>query len=74
YTTLRSLDSLNEVLGRNTSLILRTDAAPFRVLTAGPLGGGAYPALEHAPSARLGRSVLAPRRESAIDPFRGGGP
>jgi modulator of FtsH protease HflC len=74
YTTLRSLDSLDQVLGRNTSLILRTDAAPFRVLTAGPLGGSAFPALEHAPNAKLGRSVLAPRRESAIDPPRGGGP
>ncbi|HEY2036779.1 MAG TPA: SPFH domain-containing protein, partial [Steroidobacteraceae bacterium] len=59
YATLRSLDSLDQVLGRNTSLILRTDAAPFRVLTAGPIGGDGYPALERAPSARLGRSVLA---------------
>lgn len=48
YTTLRSLDSLDKVLGHNTSLILRTDAAPFRVLTEGPIGagvarGGAHP-------------------------------
>jgi membrane protease subunit HflC len=74
YTTLRSLDSLDQVLGHNTSLILRTDAAPFRVLTAGPLGGGAFPALERAPNAKLGRSVLAPRRQSELDPRRGGGP
>jgi membrane protease subunit HflC len=40
YTTLRSLDSLDQVLGHNTSLILRTDAAPFRVLANGPVGGG----------------------------------
>ena len=29
YTTLRSLDTINQVIGRNTSLMLRTDAAPF---------------------------------------------
>jgi membrane protease subunit HflC len=74
YTTLRSLDSLNQVLGRNTSLILRTDAAPFRVLTAGPLGGGAYPALERAPNGNLSRSVLASGRQSRIESSRGGGP
>lgn len=39
YTTLRSLDTINQVIGRNTSLILRTDAAPFRVLVDGPSGG-----------------------------------
>jgi len=38
YTTLRSLDTINQVIGRNTSLILRTDAAPFRVLVDGPAG------------------------------------
>ncbi len=38
YTTLRSLDTINQVIGRNTSLILRTDAAPFRVLVEGPAG------------------------------------
>ena len=36
YTTLRSLDTINQVIGRNTSLILRTDAAPFRILVDGP--------------------------------------
>ncbi len=38
YTTLRSLDAINQVIGRNTSVILRTDAAPFRVLVDGPAG------------------------------------
>src|SRR5580698_7492561 len=32
YSTLRALDSINQVIGRNTSLVLRTDAAPFRIL------------------------------------------
>jgi membrane protease subunit HflC len=41
YSTLRSLDSLSQILGRNSSLILRTDAAPFRVLVDGPAGSGA---------------------------------
>ncbi|HVT34224.1 MAG TPA: protease modulator HflC [Nevskiaceae bacterium] len=36
YTLLRSLDTLDAVLGDNTRLILRTDAAPFRVLVDGP--------------------------------------
>src|SRR6202034_3229038 len=45
YSTLRSLDSLTQILGRNSSLILRTDAAPFRVLVDGPGGtGSAVPA------------------------------
>jgi membrane protease subunit HflC len=44
YSTLRSLDSLGQILGRNSSLILRTDAAPFRVLVEGPAGAGAPPA------------------------------
>jgi membrane protease subunit HflC len=39
YSTLRSLDSLTQILGRNSSLILRTDAAPFRVLVDGPGSG-----------------------------------
>jgi len=40
YNTLRSLDALNQVIGRNTSLVLRTDAAPFRILVDGPAGAG----------------------------------
>ena len=36
YTLLRSLDTLDQVIGSNTRLILRTDAAPFRVLVDGP--------------------------------------
>ncbi|HTY49103.1 MAG TPA: SPFH domain-containing protein [Steroidobacteraceae bacterium] len=42
YTTLRSLDAIDKVVGRNTSIVLRTDAAPFRVLVEGP-GSGAEP-------------------------------
>jgi membrane protease subunit HflC len=36
YMTLRSLDTLDTVVGANTRLILRTDAAPFQVLVDGP--------------------------------------
>jgi membrane protease subunit HflC len=32
YTTLRSLDAVSKVVGKNTSVVLRTDAAPFRAL------------------------------------------
>ncbi|WP_392566631.1 protease modulator HflC [Utexia brackfieldae] len=37
YTFLRSLDTLNAVVNPNTRIILRTDAAPFKVLVDGPL-------------------------------------
>jgi len=36
YTLMRSLDSLDTISGYNTTIILRTDAAPFRVLVDGP--------------------------------------
>jgi modulator of FtsH protease HflC len=47
YTLLRSLDTLDSVIGSNTHLILRTDAAPFRVLVDGP---GATPPAKSAPA------------------------
>ncbi len=40
YATLRSLDTINKVVGPNTGLILRTDAAPFRSLVDGPTSSG----------------------------------
>jgi modulator of FtsH protease HflC len=43
YTTLRSLDALTQMVGRNASVVLRTDAAPFRVLVEGPTGGAGAP-------------------------------
>jgi membrane protease subunit HflC len=36
YRLLRSLDTLNQVVGDNTRLILRTDAAPFRAFVEKP--------------------------------------
>ncbi len=36
YTTLRSLDTLSSIINPQTRLILRTDAAPFRVLVDAP--------------------------------------
>jgi membrane protease subunit HflC len=41
YTTLRSLDTVGKVVGPNTNIVLRTDAAPFRVLSDGPTASGA---------------------------------
>lgn len=38
YTTLRSLDTASKVMGPNTTVILRTDSAPFKVLSDGPSG------------------------------------
>ncbi len=39
YTMLRSLDSLSTVVGSGTTVILKTDAAPFKALSDGPLAG-----------------------------------
>ena len=44
YTLLRSLESLDAIVGPNTRLILRTDAAPFRVLIDGTGTAGQEPA------------------------------
>lgn len=41
YMLLRSLDTVGEVVGPHTRLILRTDAAPFDVLVQGPPGTAA---------------------------------
>jgi modulator of FtsH protease HflC len=51
YTLLRSLDTLDQVIDKNTRLILRTDAAPFNVLVDGPGGavGNFAPKPGHAP-------------------------
>jgi modulator of FtsH protease HflC len=51
YMLLRSLDTLDTVVGSNTRLILRTDAAPFRVLVEGPpkVGAPERPAAAPAP-------------------------
>jgi len=41
YMMLRSLDALANMVGPNTRLVLRTDAAPFNVLVQGPPGNAA---------------------------------
>ena len=38
YALLRSMDTLGSVVGPNTRMILRTDAAPFHILIEGPSG------------------------------------
>jgi modulator of FtsH protease HflC len=43
YTTLRSLDAVSKVVGKNTSVVLRTDAAPFRALVEAIPGAGSGP-------------------------------
>jgi modulator of FtsH protease HflC len=44
YTLLRSLDTLSSVVHANTTLVLRADAAPFRILVDGPgKSAGALP-------------------------------
>ena len=38
YALLRSMDTLSSVVGPNTRMVLRTDAAPFDMLVRGPPG------------------------------------
>lgn len=45
YLLLRSLDTLAQVVGGNTRILLRTDAAPFSLLVQGPPPAGTPPAL-----------------------------
>ncbi|HEX4365531.1 MAG TPA: SPFH domain-containing protein [Rhodopila sp.] len=51
YTLLRSLDTVGQVVGPHTRLILRTDAAPFNVLVQGPPGADLKPAPAEGPPA-----------------------
>jgi membrane protease subunit HflC len=44
YTLLRSFDTLDAAVGPSTRLVLRTDAAPFRLLVDGPVAHPAAPA------------------------------
>lgn len=44
YLMLRSLDTLNAIIGPRTRLILRTDAVPFSALVQGPPQAGGMPA------------------------------
>ncbi|MGF6709039.1 membrane protease subunit HflC [Luteibacter sp. W1I16] len=39
YTLLRSFDTMDAAIGPGTRIILRTDAAPFRMLVDGPVAG-----------------------------------
>ncbi len=54
YETLRSLDTISQIVGKNTSIVIRTDAAPFKVLVDGPPsvsnGGGRQVAAAPAPA------------------------
>lgn len=60
YTMLRSLDTLQDVVGANTRLVLRTDAPPFRVFVEGPDGGG-----DGAGAGDAGRSDVVRSRSGA---------
>jgi modulator of FtsH protease HflC len=51
YILLRSLDTVNAVVGPHTRLVLRTDAAPFNVLVQGPTTSLAPPVPPQAPAA-----------------------
>lgn len=64
YTTLRSLDTVGKVMGPNVNVVLRTDAAPFRVLSEGPAGGGgAAPPPSRGPAPPARPAAPAPARK-----------
>lgn len=63
YMLLRSLDTLDTVVGANTRLILRTDAAPFRVLVDGP---PKEPATASAPSGAPAPAAPAPSAPAQV--------
>ena len=60
YTTLRSLDSISQMIGRNSSIVLRTDAVPFKVLVNGPEGGPPPAAASHRNSGTSARGDSRP--------------
>ncbi|HEY2590974.1 MAG TPA: SPFH domain-containing protein [Steroidobacteraceae bacterium] len=65
YSTLRSLDSISQMIGRNSSVVLRTDAAPFKVLVNGPEGGQQPATASHSKS--------SPKADSRPELAEGGG-
>lgn len=58
YLLLRSLDTVASVVGPNTRLVLRTDAAPFNALVEGPPGAGVGGGIP--PGGAAGRLAGAP--------------
>ena len=44
YALVRSMDTLNSIVGPTTRMVLRTDAAPFNILVQGPGAPAAIPA------------------------------
>ncbi len=60
YTLLRSLDTVGEVVGPHTRLILRTDAAPFNVLVQGPPGADPKTAPSQLPPAPATGAPMPP--------------
>jgi membrane protease subunit HflC len=60
YALLRSFDTLDAVIGQNTRLILRTDAAPFRAFVEGPGGpANTAPAASAAGEPSVGKAGTA---------------
>ena len=52
YTTLRTLDTLNSLVGRNTRLVMRTDSPPFNALTGQQSATQSVPMSLPAPATR----------------------
>jgi membrane protease subunit HflC len=73
YTLLRSLDTIAQVVNKNTSVVLRTDAAPFRVLVDGPASLTTRGASSSPPANRGGDAASAPQRSSGGEPSAGSG-
>jgi modulator of FtsH protease HflC len=64
YETLRSLDTINQLVSPSTNIIMRTDAAPFRVLVEGPPAAPSAPAKASAPQQK---APDAPKDETSAN-------
>lgn len=73
YTTLRSLDAISKMIGRNASVVLRTDSAPFDVLVKGPIGLNLAPASAARRGVERRAGSRAPAGALALDPPSGRG-
>ncbi|HXS26771.1 MAG TPA: protease modulator HflC [Steroidobacteraceae bacterium] len=73
YTTLRSLDSISQMIGRNSSIVLRTDAAPFKVLVNGPEGGSQAATTAHRKPGTSARGDSRPQLAERLGASKAGG-
>jgi modulator of FtsH protease HflC len=73
YRTLRSLDAIGKMIGRNANVVLRTDSVPFNVLVNGPVGLSSAAASASRGQGTRHSSRTRSARTLALDPRSSGG-